>query len=120
MEQVLSALRELRIGVLPDEFQLQSCIEGVLYSHGIQYQKEYRLAPRNRIDFLLEGGIGLEVKRGKPNKIKVLKQLERYAAFDEIAAMILVVDRTVHIPTSVLGKRCILFGVNRLWGVALS
>lgn len=119
LEQVLGALRELRIGVLSDEFELQACIEGVLRSSGIPYQKEFRLAPRNRIDFLLNGGIGLEAKRGKPNKTSVLKQLERYAAFDEISAIILVVDRNVHIPISVLGKRCILFGLNRLWGVAL-
>ncbi len=85
----------------------------------ISFEKEYRLAPRNRIDFFIDGGIGLEVKRGKPNKTRVTKQLQRYASFEDIKAIVLVVDRTVDIPNEINGKKCILFGLNRLWGVAL-
>ncbi|MGI6527617.1 MAG: hypothetical protein ACOX25_09705 [Caldicoprobacterales bacterium] len=120
MERTLSALRTIRLGVSTDEFQIQSAIERALCERGIPFKKEYRLAPRNRIDFYIEGGIGLEVKRGKPNAAQVTKQLKRYAAFEEIKAMILVVDKTLSIPDSISGKRCILFGLNRLWGVALS
>ena len=120
IEKVLSALGDLRIGITSDEFQIQSMVEAVLAGCNIPFEKEYRLAPRNRIDFLIDGGIGLEVKRGKPNKVQVTKQLQRYASFEEVKAIVLVVDRTVSIPTQVHGKPCILFGLNRLWGVALS
>ena len=119
VDRVLAALRELRIGVIPDEYKIQELIEDLLLRHEIPFQKEYRLAPRNRIDFYIEGGIGLEVKRGKPNRAQVTKQLQRYASFEEIRTVILVVDRNVNIPDSIRGKKCILFGLNRLWGVAL-
>jgi hypothetical protein len=120
VEKVLAALRELRIGVIQDEYRIQELIEELLIEHDIPYKKEYRLAPRNRIDFFIEGGIGLEVKRGKPNRTLVTKQLQRYASFEEIRTIILVVDRNVNIPSRISGKECILFGLNRLWGVALS
>jgi hypothetical protein len=118
--RILSALRELRIGVVQNEYIIQDLIEESFIKHDIPFQKEYRLAPRNRIDFLIEGGIGVEVKRGKPNRTAVTKQLERYASFEEIKTIILVVERNVNIPNTIMGKKCILFGLNRLWGVALS
>jgi hypothetical protein len=91
----------------------------LLQEAGISFKKEYSPAPRNRIDFLVDGGIGIEVKKGKPNRTQVCAQLERYAAFDCIRAIILVVERSVNIPREVKGKQCVLFGLNRLWGVAL-
>jgi hypothetical protein len=120
IENILSSLGELRIGISSDEFQIQSMVEQALLEHQISFEKEYRLAPRNRIDFFIDGGIGLEVKRGKPNKTQVTKQLQRYATSEEIKAIVLVVDRTVAIPNEINGKKCILFGLNRLWGVSLS
>ncbi len=120
VDRVLAALRELRIGVTPDEYKIQELIADALARKDIPFQKEYRLAPRNRIDFYIEDGIGLEVKRGKPNRSAVTGQLERYASFEEIRAVILVVERNVNIPGRIMDKPCILFGLNRLWGVALN
>lgn len=119
IKNILSVLGELRIGISSDEFQIQSMVEQALLDHQISFEKEYRLAPGNRIDFYIDSGIGLEVKRGKPNKTQVTKQLQRYASFEEIKAIVLVVDRKVTIPNEIVGKKCILFGLNRLWGVAL-
>ncbi|HZK34273.1 MAG TPA: hypothetical protein VFD33_03050 [Bacillota bacterium] len=120
IEEILSVLRRIRIGVTDSEFEIQDLIDDLMTKHEISYEKEYRLAARNRIDFFTDSGIGIEVKRGKPNKRQVLKQLERYTSFDEMRAIILVVDRNVNIPDQIKGKRCVLFGLNRLWGVALS
>lgn len=115
---VLQALRKIRINIIFEEFKLQEMIAEKLTEAALDFKKEYRLAPRNRIDFLVEGGIGIEVKKGRPNRTHVQKQLERYAVFNEITAVILVVERNVYIPDKVNGKACILFGLNRLWGVA--
>jgi hypothetical protein len=120
IDKILLALGTLRIGISSDEFQIQSMVEQALLDQQISFEKEYQLAPRNRIDFFVDGGIGVEVKRGKPNKTQVTKQLQRYASFEEIKAIVLVVDRTVAIPNEINAKKCILFGLNRLWGVALS
>ena len=118
-ERVLKVLRNIRTGVTIEEYSLQDMIADLLMASGLSFKKEYRLAPRNRIDFLVEGGVGIEVKKGKPNRTNVARQLERYAAFGDINTIILVVERTVDIPARINGKRCILFGLNRLWGVAL-
>ena len=40
-------------------------------------------------------------------------------SFDEIKAVILVVERNVYLPAYFNRKPCVLFGLNRLWGVAL-
>ncbi len=120
VDQVLAALRELRVGVVTEEYRMQELIADTLVRKDIPFQKEYRLASRNRIDFYIEGGIGLEVKKGKPNRTAVTRQLERYASFGKIRALILVVERNVNIPSRIMDKPCILFGLNRLWGVALN
>lgn len=119
MDKVLGVLRSIRINVVFEEYELQEMIARIFENSGIAFKKEYKLAARNRIDFLVEGGIGIEVKKGKPNRTQVCRQLERYAAFDEINCVILIVERSVNIPCKVNGKQCVLFGLNRLWGVAL-
>lgn len=117
--EVLTLLKRIRINVAYDEYELQDWITRLLQQAEIPFKKEHVLAPRNRIDFLVDGGIGIEVKKGKPNRTQVCAQLERYAGFDCIRSIILVVERNVNIPREVKGKPCVLFGLNRLWGVAL-
>lgn len=119
IQHVLKILSCIRINLVVDEYRLQEMIADLLQKAQIEYKKEYRLGQRNRIDFLVNGTIGIEIKKGKPDKAQVVKQLERYTSFDEVKAVILVVERNVNIPDEVNGKKCILFGLNRLWGVAL-
>ncbi|MDB5085439.1 MAG: hypothetical protein JWN30_2325 [Bacilli bacterium] len=120
-EEVLQALSKLRVSSVIDEYSLQKQIQEHLDNAGISYQREYRLAPRTRLDFLVQGGILIEVKRGrqKPSRKKVTEQLARYAAFDEIQAIILVVDRNLHLARLIQGKPCHVFGLHKLWGIAL-
>ena len=112
-------LRGIRVSLVKDEYRLQDIIAEQLDQSGIAYSKEYLLAPRNRIDFLVVGGIGIEVKRGKPYTRKVIDQLVRYTSFPEVAALILVVERSLDIPREINGKKCYSFGLNKLWGIAL-
>jgi hypothetical protein len=49
----------------------------------------------------------------------VINQLERYAAFAEVQAIILVVERNLHLPASINGKPCASFGLHKQWGIAL-
>lgn len=119
--EVMTALQELRISKIVDEYTLQQKLKEQLDAIGIAYQKEYRLGPRCRLDFLVAGGIAIEVKRGraKPNRSQVAAQLARYATFEEVRAIVLVVDRNVHVPAQVNGKPCFAFGLHKLWGIAL-
>ena len=121
LERTIQALNTLRVTRMADEFVLQSKIRQCLNEHGIAFQKEFHLGTRNRVDFLVQGGVAIEVKQGlaKPNQTKVVKQLTRYAGFEEVQAIILVVDRNLHLPDEINGKRCISFGLHKRWGIAL-
>ena len=46
----------------------------------------------------------IEIKKGKPDVNALKRQIARYAAFDEISAMVVLTQRAVSLPRSVLGK----------------
>ncbi len=119
LPNVLQALKSIRVNVIREEYNLQNEIERILKDHAIPFNREYKLAPKNRIDFLVESGIGIEIKKGKPNRDKVIEQMTRYSAFNQIRILILVIERSLDIPEELNGKKCISFGLNKLWGVAL-
>jgi hypothetical protein len=101
---VLMRLRaeSFRVG---DESELQRDIEELLLSAGVTHQREYALDARSRIDFLITGGIGLELKVGG-SATRILAQLARYAKHDTINTLI--IASTSHsvlaLPSSVGGK----------------
>lgn len=119
MESILSALHSLRIPLVMDEYQLQELVAGALVRGGVRFEKEARLAPRCRVDFLCEGGIAVEVKRGRPQRGRLLEQIRRYAQLEDVSGVILVVERTAELPRAVCGKPCRVVALNRLWGVAV-
>jgi hypothetical protein len=120
MEKVVSTLKTLRINPVNEEFDLQNKIAAALTEAGINFEKECWLGPRNRVDFLtFKDGIAIEVKKGKPNKRQVIDQLRRYASFDRVKGIILVVEKNLDVPAIINGKPCVSFGLNKLWGIAL-
>jgi hypothetical protein len=120
LEEVVSSLRRLRIHSITLEYDLQAQIAARFDVDGIPYSKEYRLGPRNRVDFLVAGGIGVEVKKGKPNAGDVAAQVERYCRHEDVRALVLVVERSVfnHLEES-NGKPVRYVALNKLWGIAL-
>lgn len=119
LTSIVEILSKLRINVVDEEYELQKDIDQLLTVAGIDFKKEYVLGPRNRVDFLTMDGIAIEVKKGKPNKQRVIQQLERYTKFEEVTAVILVVETSLYIPKELNGKPCLSFGLNKLWGIAL-
>lgn len=116
--QVVAAIQTIRIQPACDEFSIHTAIKEALIKCGIGFDHEYKLAPRNRIDFLTHSGIGIEVKKGKPNELQVENQLARYSLFDEVKAIILVIERYQDVPEEMNGKPCRSIGLRRLWGIA--
>lgn len=111
-------LSGLRIPLIVNEYQLHEHIAAALRDGGFVIQHEAKLAPRCRIDFLTDG-IGIEVKRGKPQKAALLRQCSRYLESEHLEALILVLDTSVSMPREMNGKPLVTFGLNKLWGVAL-
>ena len=86
-EQVIEALRDIRAPLATDEYDLHLLARQALARRGIACVHEAVLAPRCRIDILC-GRIGVEIKRGKPTRAALLKQLLRYAQTGKLDAVI--------------------------------
>lgn len=118
MERLTGALSELRIAPGSPEAAIHQAIAAALSAAAIPFAHEAKLAPRCRVDFLV-GDIAIEVKCGKPQRGPLLEQLRRYMAQPQVRGLLLVVERNAPLPRTIGGKPCMLFGLNRLWGVAL-
>jgi hypothetical protein len=120
MERIMEALRSLRVGKVLEEYDLQDQIAAVLDGAGIDYQREYRLGKGSRVDFLA-AGVAIEVKKGKPNRSQLLNQIDRYAAYGCVDAVVIVVETSLRVPITYAanGKRCNVVGLQKLWGIAL-
>ena len=102
--------------------EIRGCADALaakaLADAGIAAVHEARLAPRCRIDFLA-GGIGIEIKKSRPERAKLLAQIERYAACPQVAQLVVVAPRGVNLPETVGGKRVVMLALERLWGICL-
>lgn len=118
-QTVLQALQQLRCPFIAREEQLHRLVAECLTNSHIPYIHEAKLAPHCRIDFLVDG-IGIEVKKDKPNQKELLAQLHRYAACDAIEALIYIAPYAMKLPASINQKKISSIHLHALWGVALS
>lgn len=118
MNKVYEALQGLRAPIQQGEYDLHHLVMDALQAQGIACEHEVPLAPRCRID-LMCGGVGIEIKRGKPQRARLMEQLTRYARCERVEALILVVERSVDLPRTLCGKPVRALCLNRLWGIAL-
>ena len=118
MNEIIEALSALRAPIQQGEYDLHRLVMDALDGAGIPWEHEVRLAPRCRID-LMCGGIGIEIKRGKPEHGKLAAQLTRYARCEQVEGLILVVEKTARVPEIICGKPVRLVCLNKLWGIAL-
>jgi hypothetical protein len=117
---ILDALSSLRLHPQAKEFDIQEAIRQKLYTTAIPFWKEHKLGPGARVDFLCGYGIAIEVKKGKPNSATLRAQAARYAAFDAVFCIILVVERCVFdAPAEVDGKPVHYVALAKNWGIAL-
>ena len=102
VQLVLEAIRA-HAYAFADEAELQDGLAAVLAPLGAA--RELRCGPADRIDFLLPGGIGIEVKIDG-SLSALTRQVHRYAQRDEIAALIVVTNRhrLAQLPETMNGK----------------
>jgi hypothetical protein len=115
LEKIASILRNLRVHVVKEEVHIHNDIKVLFDNNNIKYSYEHKLGRGNRIDFLVENGVGVEVKKGKPNRTQVIKQLNRYLEFEDVKEIILVIERSMDIPEEIKGKKCKVIALNKLW-----
>lgn len=118
IERIIDAIAAVRMPAQPEEYDIHAAVARALTEAGLEYDHEYRLGPRRRIDFRV-GRIGIEVKKGRPASAQLRAQLARYLESDALDAVIVVTQRVTRLPERIDGKPVYIISLNRLWGVAL-
>lgn len=117
-EHILEALMHIRCSAADSEAQLHEQIAAALCRAGIAARHEVRLGPGARIDFVA-CEVGIEAKKKRPERAKLLAQLARYAACDEIESLIVVAPRGIDLPKTIGGKAVRMVALEKLWGISL-
>lgn len=115
---VLDALSTIRCGAACTEEELHAQVMAALQAAGLPCEHEVRLAPRCRIDFM-SGGVGLEIKKSRPVRAKLMTQLARYAACEQVTHLVVAAPRGVDLPPRIGGKSVVMMPLERLWGISL-
>lgn len=119
-DAIVEALAAIQVPPSESEAYLHGAITAALLDAGIAFSHEHSLGRGCRIDFLCDGGVGIEVKKGKPNRKSLAKQVERYAAFKAVTALVVVVERNLFDPIREAGGKPVAYvSLSRNWGVAL-
>ena len=118
LKSVTAALGTLRVGAADSEERLHEQAAEAFARAGLAAAHEVRLAPRCRIDFMV-GGIGVEIKKKRPQRAPLAAQLARYAACPQVERLIVLAPRGVDLPKSIGGKPVTMMSLERLWGIML-
>ena len=118
LDTILSAVREIRAPVIQSEPDIHDLVAQALTQAGIPYAHEVMIAPHCRIDFLADG-IGIEIKRSRPNARALIAQATRYLASPRVEALLIISERNPGIPGTMLGKECRVISLSALWGLAV-
>ena len=98
---------------LENEKQTQLEIANQLDAAGVEYIREFRLAPGEIVDFMI-GDVAVEVKI-KGSRAGILRQLERYSAHAAVAQIILLTSRSILLPPTIGGKPACAISLSRAW-----
>jgi hypothetical protein len=93
------------------EMGIHNRIKVVLTQLGLAHQREVVLGKGERLDFLLEGGVAIEVKKGNAT-LATYRQVCRYLAHDRVSGCVIICNRVTEMPTSGRSKP---IAVIELW-----
>ncbi|HYD58943.1 MAG TPA: hypothetical protein VEC35_01215 [Noviherbaspirillum sp.] len=99
---------------LTDEKQTQVQIATVLDAGGVEFEREARLSDKDIVDFLVDGGVAVEVKI-KGQRKAIYRQLERYSAHESVKAIVLVTSVCMHLPADIGGKPASVASLSKGW-----
>lgn len=80
---------------------------------GVAMTREARMG-RDIPDFLVDG-VAVEVKMNSAQPRAVVRQLNRYAAHDDVRALILVSNRAIALPSALNGKPVFAVSLGKAW-----
>lgn len=111
--EIFDLLRNKRF-MLSNEKSVQADIEKLFKSLSVSHKREHILDENNIIDFLMDNGVGIEVKI-KGQKRAMYKQCERYAQFEDIKQLILLTSVSTGMPQEINNKPIHVLNLSRAW-----
>lgn len=100
--------------MLTNEKEVQADMERLLHEHNLGFRREHHLDSENIIDFMMDSGVGIEVKT-KGQKRAIYKQCLRYSTFDDIQDLILVTSSSTGMPPQLNGKNIYILNLSKAW-----
>jgi hypothetical protein len=121
LTSVKTILQGMRPPLVIEETDLQDLVGRRLEAAGVPFEREVRLGPHERIDFMVVGSVGIECKKGAPNRTQLLRQVARYCSHDEVDSLIVLTPRRYHLGPvhTVNGKPVLYMSTNELWGLSI-
>jgi hypothetical protein len=113
IEEFLTTVRSTPF-VLKDEKAVQTAVATLLDAKGIPYKREVRLSDGDIVDFMLPGGIAVEIKI-KAQKREVFRQCRRYCKHSQVTALILMTATTMGLPPEIEGKPTYYVSFGKGW-----
>lgn len=113
-----NALRVLLVPATPGEYDLHAFISCALDNADLSYIHEAKIEKGCRADFMV-GNICVEVKKSKPAKNTLLKQVARYLSADAVCGILVVTQKSVSLPSVIMNKPVRVLSLDKLWGVSL-
>jgi len=113
-----NALRVLLVPATPGEYDLHALISCALDNANLSYVHEAKIEKGCRADFMV-GNICVEVKKSKPDKNTLLKQVTRYLSADAVHGILIVMQKSVPLPPVIMNKPVRVLSLDKLWGVSL-
>ena len=118
VSDIINILSKIRLIGSNEESDIHKLIADALDENGIPFTHETVIGPHRRADFMC-GSICIEVKKSKPIKSQLLKQIAGYLACESVTEVIVVSQKRIDLPNKLLGKNVSIVCLDRLWGIAL-
>jgi hypothetical protein len=99
---------------LSGEKDAQADIEAALVAAEMPYEREFRLDASDIPDFMLPGGIAVEVKLRQPKR-SIHAQCRRYCAHEAVKGLVLVTATATGFPPEIGGKPCWVVSLGSAW-----
>jgi hypothetical protein len=127
LRKITTALSSLRLSAALSEVAIHERISEVFSKGGIKFEHEYKAFPRKRFDYWIDG-IVVEVKKSRPDRRKLLLQLNKYTSDKRVKAVVYVSGLAVQnrmpqhmpkLPKEMNGKPVISLCLTKNWGLAI-
>lgn len=112
--KIIDVVKRARVD-LSDEKRTQRDLASAFEQCGIEHQREFRLSPKDIVDFLITD-IALEVKlKSGSSKMDIYRQLVRYSEHAQVASIILASNLSMGLPEELSGKPVYFVPLGRAW-----